>query len=261
MKISSLTNPHVKNLIRLRKSKVRQEQGLTVVDGVQEVRRALEAGIPINEVYVFYDGFKDEQLYRQLLKQERPVYEVTRPVFEKIAFGERREGLVAVCAPVPKTFSSIPVRPGALFLVVEQLEKPGNLGAILRTCDGAGVDGVIVCHPRTDIYNPNCIRASLGSVFVLPVIQANPEDTLAFFRKRHVKIIATSPAAAKPYSRVDLGGDIAIVVGSEHDGLGEFWLSRADELVRIPMKGRADSLNVSVSSAVMLYEALRQRSP
>lgn len=258
MKILSLTNPRIKNLLTLRKPRARGEQGLTVVDGVQEITRALEAGVPFQEVF-FGLNAASQHLLGLLAARRVPVYEVSDRVMERIAFGARDEGLVAVCAPRPWTLEALPCRARALYVVVEQVEKPGNLGAIIRTCDAAGVDGVITCDTRTDIYNPNCIRASLGCVFSLPVVKAAPEQVQRFLKSREVKIVATTPAAEKAYYDADLTSNLAVIVGSEHEGLGPFWLERAQESVRIPMKGQGDSLNVSVSCAVIIYEACRQR--
>ena len=258
MKISSLSNPRIKNLLKLRKSRSRIEQELTIVDGVQEITRALESGVPVKEAF-FVPAPGQVPLVGTLAGRQVPVYEVSDQVMERIAFGSRNEGIVAVCSPQPWTLEAIPVRPGALYVAVEQVEKPGNLGAIIRTCDAAGVDGVMACDTRTGIYNPNCIRASLGCVFTLPVVKTSQEEALGFFKARKIKIVATAPAAEKVYYDADLTADIAIVVGSEHEGLGPFWLEHADETVCIPMSGQGDSLNVSVSTAIMIYEACRQR--
>ncbi|MFA5261015.1 MAG: RNA methyltransferase [Candidatus Omnitrophota bacterium] len=258
MKISSLSNPHIKNLLTLRKPRARFEQELTIVDGVQEITRVLEAGVPLKEAF-FGLNLESRALMDALAARHVPVYEVADHVMERIAFGARNEGIVAVCAPRSWTLEAIPIHSPALYVVVEQVEKPGNLGAIIRTCDAAGVDGVMACDPRTDIYNPNCIRASLGCVFTLPVVKASSEEAQRFFKSRGIKIIATTPSAEKVHYDADLTSDIAVIVGSEHEGLGPFWLEHADETVRIPMHGQGDSLNVSVSSAVVIYEACRQR--
>ena len=258
MKISSLSNPHIKNLLKLRKARSRLEQALTVVDGIQEITRALDAGVEFKEAF-FVACPEPSALVDALAARHVPVYEVAGHVMERIAFGTRNEGLVAVCVPKPWSLQSLPAQAHALYMVVDAVEKPGNLGAIIRTCDAAGADGVLACDTRTDIYNPNCIRASLGCVFSLPVVKASPQEALSFLKARGIRIVATTPAAGKLYYDADLVAGAAIVVGSEHEGLGSFWLDHADETVRIPMNGQGDSLNVSVSSAVVVYEACRQR--
>lgn len=258
MKILSLANPRIKNVLALRKPRARVERKLTIVDGVQEITRALEAGVPFQDVFCGRNA-GPKVLLGMLAARHVPVHEVADHVMERIAFGDRNEGIVAICAPRLWTLDAIPVHSRAFYVVVEHVEKPGNLGAIIRTCDAAGVDGVIACDTRTDIYNPNCIRASLGCVFTLPVVKASPEEAHRFLRSRKAKILAATPAAENIYYDLDLTLDIAVVVGGEHEGLSRFWLGHADEAVRVPMHGQADSLNVSVSSAVVIYEACRQR--
>jgi TrmH family RNA methyltransferase len=259
MKITSPANPRIKNILKLTNARVRKAEGLVLVDGAAEVRRALDAGVPLREFYVCREWLKDDDLPRTAERLGASVYEVSPRVCEKLAFGDRKEGVVAVCAPRPAPWPVPRGKKAPLFLVVERVEKPGNLGAVLRTCDGVGVDGVLVCDPRTDIFNPNCIRASLGAVFSLPVVQAAGEDVLRFLRGQHVRVVASAPSATGLYTSENLAEGVALVVGGEHEGLSDFWLREADALVRIPMLGKIDSLNVSVSSAVLLYEALRQR--
>ena len=149
---------------------------------------------------------------------------------------------------------------GSLFVIVECIEKPGNLGAILRTCDGAGIDGVIICDGKTDIYNPNVIRASLGTIFSIKIVVSSNEEALKFLKTKNIKVCATLPLAKKVYTKEDLVNPLAIVVGSEQNGLTDFWVKHADLKVKIPMRGQADSLNVSASTAILLYEIIRQKS-
>jgi RNA methyltransferase, TrmH family len=262
MHITSLENPHIKGVVRLKDRAARDETGLTVIDGLREVSRAFEAGATFKEIYLcreLFEKYGKKSFLAKIEAKEIPIFEVTKEIFHKIAFGDRREGIVGICQPALKTLMEIPIKEGSLFVVVEDVEKPGNLGAILRSCDGAGVDALIVSDPRTDIYNPNVIRASVASVFSVPVVQAINEEVFPFLRERGVRIVATSPDGEKIYANANLKGSVAIVVGSEQKGLSSFWMTHADVKVRIPMHGKSDSLNVSITTAIIVYEAVRQR--
>lgn len=264
MKITSLTNPKIKQIVKLRDRKGREETGLTVMEGVKEVLYAHAAGIKLKEIYICREllGPNEEKQLADILGKKGNAVEETSPdVFKKISYGDRREGVLAVGAPKVLDFAQLKLKEDpALVVIVEKAEKPGNLGAILRTCDAAGVDALIVCDGKTDIYNPNAIRASLGTVFSVPVVQATNEKTLAFLKQNNIAVCAASPAADLNYSYADFRKSIAITVGSEEEGLSNFWLKAADETVKIPMYGKVDSLNLSVSTAILVYEALRQRN-
>ncbi len=269
-KITSPANPGVKEIVRLRGDpQERQKKGLTIVEGWREVTRAWEAKVRFKGIYVCPDLWRERDAagFPKPASFGAPVYETTGVVFSKMAYGERGEGILAVCEAPVLSFAdlrparSLPAggRKNPLFVVVEGLEKPGNLGAILRTCDAAKVDAVIVCGGRTDIYNPNVIRASLGTVFSVPVVSGSMEEALKFLKSQNAKICAALPQTEILYTQVDFQVSSAIVVGSEQDGLSEFWRRQADVRMRIPMAGAADSLNVSASTAILVYEALRQR--
>lgn len=259
MKIESLTNPRIKELVKLKQGRSRRTSQLTVIEGAAELARAVEAGVALKAVYVCRDFFDDaEGLLRKL--PAKLIADVSRSVYEKIAFGERKDGIVAVGQPKVVTLKQVKFSSPLLVAVVEHVEKPGNLGAILRSCDGAGVQAVLVCDPATDIFNPHVIRSSLGTVFSLAVVSCTNEEALSFLKSRKVKIVAATPQGARRYSDCDLTGNAAVVFGSEQKGLSEFWLNAADERVSLPMKGKADSLNVSATAAVLLYEILRQRN-
>ena len=265
-KITSLTSPHVKNVVALRDRRERDQTGLTIVEGEREVARALEARVSFKELYVCPDFLKDSNGQNKIWTPgpeflDVPIFETTENVFSKMAYGDRLEGILGVCQPRKWQFKDLPPeKKDALYVVIEGIEKPGNLGAILRTCDGVGVDGVTVCGEETDLYNPNVIRSSLGTIFSLKVIVSKPEEALQFLRSRHVQICATQPQAKTIYTKLNLKQSTAIVLGSESEGLKNFWLKCADTHIQIPMRGEADSLNVSSSAAIVLYEALRQRS-
>lgn len=269
-KITSLTNPHVKELVRLRTGGHRKSAGVTIVDGSREILRAMEAGIEFKEFYVSPEllgrGEEEKQLQAGLSGVKVPVFEVTRIVFAKIAYGDRQEGVLGICEPPKRSLADLQLRSKpclsgrqALIVIIEHVEKPGNLGAILRTCDAAGVSGVIVCDSKTDLYNPNVIRASVGTIFTVHTVQCSNDEVLRFLRTKGIKAYAASPQAQTIYTQINLTGAVAIVLGSEQEGLSDFWDKNADARVKIPMRGHADSLNVSASAAILIYEAIRQR--
>ncbi len=262
MKITSSANERIKSVAKLRSRAARGEYHLTIAEGVREITCALESGVIFKECFVcpeILSKRKDEVILKSIYERRIPVIETTQNVFEKVAFGDRKEGILAVCHIPNITLKELSCLKEALFVVIEKVEKPGNLGAILRTCDGAGVDGVIICDQTTDIFNPNCIRSSLGTVFSLPLRQWTQEDTLQYLRNNHAKIIATSPQGSRVYTQVAMEGPVSIVIGSEQKGLSDFWMRHSDIKVRIPMRGKANSLNVSATAAVMIYEAIRQK--
>ena len=260
-KISSLSNPKVKQVVRLRQRRARDEAGQTIIEGVKELTTAVQAAPHIRRVFYCPDLLTDEQ--HKILEHpafyDADQHETTRDVFHKIAYGDRDSGILAICDTPQFDLNRMRPSARAMLLVLERVEKPGNLGAIVRTADGAGVGGVLVCDVKTDIFNPNVIRASLGTVFSLPVVTCSNEDALAFLRDHKFAVTATLPDARHLYFKSDFNRRCAIVLGSEEQGLTSFWSDAADEKIKLPMKGRADSLNVSVTAAVICYEALRQR--
>lgn len=261
--ITSTKNAHVKEVVDLREKKSRDETGLTIVEGLKETTLAHRAGIVFKEIYFsekFLNDPGQKEFIQTLIAPCKDVFLASDDVLEKISFGNRQEGIIGVCVQPQKKLNDIKLSANPLVVVVEAVEKPGNLGAILRTSDAVGVDALIICDPVTDIYNPNVIRASLGSIFTVPVIVAESAEALKFLKAAKIKTCATLPQAGTPYTKVDLSGPLAIVMGSEEAGLSEFWQEKSDMSVYIPMKGKNDSLNVSVSAAVVLYETLRQRT-
>jgi TrmH family RNA methyltransferase len=259
---TSLANPRIKAAAALRDRRERDRAGLTLVDGAREVRRALDAGAAVAEAFVCEPllAGPDARLALDLLRGRGiPLQPVSEAVFARIAFGQRAEGLVAVVR-IPSTALDHLVLPETpLVAVVEGVEKPGNLGAILRSADGAGADAVVAASPRTDLFNPNAIRASAGTIFSLPLAAGTTAETLDWLAARGLRIVAARVDSDSVYSDIDLTGPLALVLGSEAEGLSESWHGPAIEAVRIPMLGAADSLNVSVSAAILLYEARRQR--
>jgi len=262
MKISSLTNPRIKRVVKLKQRKGRDEEGLTVVDGLRETSRAREAGIPFEELYLcpeLLEKFAGPQALAQVRAWGATADEVSKEVFAKISFGDRHEGVAAVIRSRSFPLDASRLLKNPLVVVVEHVEKPGNLGAILRSCDGAGVDAVIVADTQTDLWNPNVIRASTGIVFSMMLMQADGKQVKEFLDKQGIRVLAAAPQGGQDYFSVDLKGALALVVGAEDEGLSDFWLSSDALRISIPMRGRADSLNVSNTAAILAYEALRQR--
>lgn len=261
-KISSPQNPGVKRVMRLRSKKGRDAKNLTIVEGVREVRQALAAGFHFSSAYVCREGVYHcpGEMVAELEAAKVRVFDTSCTVYDKIAYGDRIEGVLALVEPPEIRLTDLKFKDKPLLVVLERVEKPGNLGAILRTADAAGVDAVIVCDELCDIHNPNVIRASLGAIFSVPTVSCSSEEAQAFFRARGIQTVAAVVQATENVFVKDLTGPCAIVLGSEQDGLSAMWVKNADIKVRIPMKGKVDSLNVSVSAAVMVYEAVRQRS-
>jgi TrmH family RNA methyltransferase len=260
--LTSTANPRVRAAAGLRERRERDRTGLTLVDGARELRRALEAGAQVTEAFVCEAllAGPDARVVLDLLRATHAtVQPVSEAVLEKLAFGERAEGIVAVVTTPALDLDGLALPDDPLVVVVEGIEKPGNIGAILRSADGAGADALIVAGPRTDPYNPNAIRASAGTIFSLPQAAASTADVVAWLRGRGLRIVAARVEADRLYTDADLTGPLAVVVGSEAEGLSAAWSGPDVTAVRLPMLGRADSLNVSVSAAVLLYEARRQR--
>lgn len=260
--ITSTKNPKVGDAIRLRDRRHRDQTGLMLIEGVKELALAIKGDVRINILFYceeLFKGAEEDKIVKAAEKQNSELFQVSAHVFEKMAYREESYGLIAVAKQPIKTLNDIPLKKNPLVIVVEGVEKPGNLGAILRSADAAGVDGVIVCGRSTDIYNPNAVRASIGTVFTVPVVEAALSETINWLNAKSIKAIATTPHTETEYYDTDLRGPCAIVMGSEHEGLSKIWLDEADVLVRIPMKGEADSLNLAMSTTILLYEALRQR--
>lgn len=258
--ITSTQNPAIKNLLLLQeKPRARKEQNLIVIEGVREISLAAANGFQLTTLYSCSAilNEKEKQLAEKLRVEER--IEVSGDVYARIAYREGQEGLIALARPRRVGLSDLLLPANPLILVIESVEKPGNLGALLRTADAAALDAVIVCDPQTDLFNPNVIRSSLGCIFTLPVATSSSLETLTWCRQRKIKTIATALTATAFYHETDYCKPTAIVMGSEATGLSNSWLEQADGLVKIPMLGMVDSMNVSVSAAIVIFEAKRQR--
>jgi TrmH family RNA methyltransferase len=261
--VSSLQNAGIKEVVKLRQRSHRDENGLLIVEGYREVKRALDNQVPLQKLFycpALYQGKNEPGLVNRCAAQNIPLFECTESVFAKIAYRDRPEGLLALCPQIHRTLGDLRLPATPFLVVAERIEKPGNLGTMLRTADAAGVDALIVCDRCTDINNPNVVRASIGTLFTVPVAEASTAETLAWLKARGIRSVAASPHAVKNYTEVDLTRPLAIVVGAEQFGLSETWLNQADDLVRIPMRGQADSLNVAAAATILLYEVVRQRS-
>ncbi len=295
MLITSLTNPRVKHVVALRdKKSERETSGLMLIEGFEELTLALACGVKPRALFYCPEIFRkgtDVQLQRQIADMNAELIECTRPVFEKIAYRDGPDGWLAVvdrpdfglrrfeslAGSESSSLTSSPHHPitsslhlpspisNPLFVVAEAMEKPGNFGAILRTCDAAGVSGFISCDPIADLSNPNIVRASVGTLFSVPVAEASNDETLRWLREHNIKVVATTPNPGPDrtlpldFTQADLTQPVAILLGTEKFGLSDFWLTNADIRVRIPMLGRVNSLNVATSAALLIYEAVKQR--
>lgn len=261
--IASLQNPRVKNVVKLRQRAHRDEQGLLIVEGHRELKCALANNRrPVSLFYCrdFFSGNNEPVLINQCRDVGVEIISCSRSVFAKMAYREKPEGLLALIPQLKHDLTALRFRGAPLLVVAEAIEKPGNLGTILRSADAAGADAVIVCDRCTDINNPNVVRASIGAIFAVPVVEASSEEIIKWLRDKKIRILAASPHASLEYTQADFRRGTAIVVGKEQSGLSKLWLEAADLQVRIPMRGQIDSLNVAAATTILLFEAVRQRT-
>ncbi len=261
--IDSPANPRIRAAVALRERREREATGLTLVDGGREARRAIEAGVEVETAFVCTALLASEEAREAVnvlarANGRRELVSVGERAFGKLAYGDRSDGIVLVVKPRVRTLDDLDLPAEPLVVVTEDVEKPGNVGAILRSADGAGAHAVIAAG-GTDLFNPNVIRASVGTVFSMPVVAAPVEDVVAWLRDRPLRIVATRVDSPTLHADADLRGPLAIVLGSEAEGLSPAWAGPDVETIRLPMAGVADSLNVSAAAAVLLYEAWRQR--
>ncbi len=260
--ITSPTNPRLKTLTALRRRRVREAEGLTLIEGYEELQLALNAGVAPRAIYfcpeLMADPTEQGTLVQTIAHQGAEVFQVGRSAFERAAYREGPDGFLAVVDTVNRTCEQLSVPNDALILVCEGVEKPGNLGAMLRTADAAGLDAVIAADPVTDWGNPNVVRSSKGTVFSIPVASDSTDVVLAWLQARGILVVAATPYTQTMHTDISYAGPIAIAVGAEKHGLTDRLLAAADHRVRIPMVGQANSLNVSTSAAIVVYEAVRQ---
>lgn len=260
--IVSLQNPRIKALVRLRKRRERDRTERFLVEGFRELRRGVDREVELESVYFceeLFLGANEHELLSGARESGAEVIPVGRAAFEKVSYRDRPEGLVGVARQFDTSLQSLALPENPLVLVVEAIEKPGNLGTMLRTADAAGVAAVVVTDPTTDPFNPNVVRASLGCLFTVPLAIADTPTAIDWLRVTGVRMLATTPDTDKMLWESDMTGAVALVVGSEQYGLSEQWLAAADERLRIPMQGEADSLNAAMAAGVALFEAVRQR--
>ena len=258
--ITSAQNPKIKLLLQLQqKSAERRKAGLFVVEGRRELMHCLEAGFVVDTIFWCPSVGAATEPMPQLPEGVR-LFEVSKEVYEKIAYRGSTEGVIAEVKTRQLTLDDLRLPEQSLVVVLERVEKPGNLGAILRSADAAGVDAVIVCDPLTDLYNPNLIRSSVGGIFSVPCVACTSDECIAFLKQRGIQILTAQLQDSSLYYDTDMRRSTAIVMGTEATGLTDQWRNIADAHIRIPMLGRIDSLNVSVSAAILMYEAVRQKN-
>lgn len=262
LEITSVNNPRVKEAMRLRDRRGRDRQGRIIIDGLRECLRAIGAGLNHGELFLCPEHLDEQQLttINETLG-DSPVHltRVTDEVFRKIAFGNRAEGVILVTPRPDTALQDLPLGTHPLVAVLEHVEKPGNLGAVIRSADAAGVSAVVVVDGGTDLYNPNAIRASLGAIFQMPIAAGTADETIEWLRRRDITMFATRVDGAVNYTNVDFCKPAAIVLGSESLGLTDRWRDDDMQAITVPMLGIVDSLNVSATAAVLFYEAVRQR--
>jgi len=262
--ISSLQNSLIKKLLLLKeKKKGRNKSGLFVLEGLREFQMAIRGNYQIQTIFFNTNIFSQEKLYELIngLHTKPELIEVSRDVYQRIAYREKTEGILAIAQTKTHSLDQLHLKSAnPLILIAEAPEKPGNIGALLRTADAAGLDAVIIANPRGDLYNPNVIRSSVGCVFTVPVALASNTEVINFLKKKGIRIIAASLEASIPYTQQEYTTPSAIVVGTESSGLTAEWIKHSDVRVVIPMEGEIDSMNVSVSAAILIFEAKRQRA-
>ncbi|MBI3244453.1 MAG: RNA methyltransferase [Chloroflexi bacterium] len=262
MLITSLQNPKVKHALKLRERRQRKRDGLMLIEGYDELRLALASNVRLQTLFfcpAFFGAVEEAALLDPARQTEAEMLEVSRDVFEKMAYRENPDGWLGVAPAANNTLADLSLSANPLLVVAEAVEKPGNLGAILRSADAAGVEAVILCDPTVDIGNPNVIRSSRGTVFSVPVVEVTSAEALAWLGERGIKVVAATPEAASPFTEVDFTGPIAIVVGTEREGLSPIWREQVAVKAHIPMLGKVNSLNVATATTLFIYEVLRQR--
>lgn len=264
--LTSLQNPRVKEVVKLRDRRYRDESQKYIIEGYREIERALRGEVPF--LVFFYSkelflGSNEMSLIAKMRANRVEILEVSTAVFAKLSYRDRPDGLLGVARQTHLSLADIDhkfkIGQSPFFLIAEAIEKPGNLGSILRSSDAAGIDAFFVCDRCTDIYNPNVVRSSVGTLFSVPIIEATSEEAIRWLKEKGIKIVAATPEAEDEFTKADLKGPIAIVVGTEQLGLSQKWKEAATVQVKIPMKGIADSLNVAAATTLLLYEILRQR--
>jgi RNA methyltransferase, TrmH family len=262
LEITSHQNQRIKDIIKLKNRRTREKTKKTFLEGYRLISRALDANFPMEECYFspsLFLGENENDLLDSLEKNGTTIIKVSESILKKMSYRDRPEGLIALSPVTKHSLPDIPVVKNGLYLIVEAIEKPGNLGSILRSADAAGVDGLIICDKCTDLYNPNVLRASTGAIFYVPIAECTSEEALEWLNKNSVTSLATTPHTDLSYESIDMKQSIAIVIGTEQYGLTDFWLKNSKIKTLIPMCGKIDSLNVAIATSIVLFEASRQR--
>ncbi len=261
--ISSPQNPRIKNLVKLRNRRPRDKQGVFIAEGYRAICRALEKDVIPRDLYFspeWFLGENEEALLKEAQARGANLFELSKIAFEKVAYRDRPEGILGVIEQWSHSLQDLPLSKPPFLLIAESIEKPGNLGTILRSADAAGVDAVVCCDPVTDLFNPNVVRSSTGVLFSMPTVMTTSQEVIEWLRQNGIASVATTPHTDTFHTDVDMTGPVAIIMGSEQFGLSEIWLDACDQKARIPMAGQADSLNVAMAALVTLFEAVRQRN-
>lgn len=266
-KITSSKNEKIKKIIKLKDKNKREKYSSFLIEGYREISRAVQSNVQIESLFICPSLFlKDNEpvLIEKIKNDKIPIFDCLEDIFRKISYRDRPDGLIAIAkqfnCDIDNLKTIIKNKKNPFLIVLEGIEKPGNLGTILRTADAAGVDAVIVADPMTDIFNPNVVRASIGTLFTVPIFVCESTKILTFLKENNIEIIATSPNSKIIYTHVNLNKSIAIAFGTEQLGLSKIWMENSNTLVRIPMVGNVDSLNVASATTILLYETVRQRT-
>lgn len=259
-KITSKQNPRIKNLVQLQKRSERQAQGVFIVEGLREIEKAVAMNYDFDSLF-FCPEIVDQSTISNIFGGSLPQqsFEVSRDVFNRVAYREDSGGVIALAKPKEHALNHLKIPNNPLILVIEGVEKPGNIGAIYRTADAAGISAIIICDPGTDLYNPNAIRSSLGCVFTTPTAICTSQQAILWLKERNIQVLASYLQASIPYHKANFTKPTAIVMGAEATGISNDWVQTADANIIIPMQGKADSMNVSTAAAVLIFEACRQR--
>ncbi|MDD5456884.1 MAG: RNA methyltransferase [Candidatus Margulisbacteria bacterium] len=258
--ITSLQNEKLKTLQRMHKKQWRDESGLFLIEGKKEISFALRNNFALQSLWVTEKQVSASDELLKFLKKEIPVYQITQELFAKIGYREKTEGIIAVAVKKNHALAGLDIKPHepGLVLIGDNLEKPGNLGTLFRIADGSGAAAVFLTNQKTDVYNPNVTRNSVGTVFTVPFYLTDISSARTWLQKHNFKIFITTPVASKVFWDIDLHTNVALILGNEHSGVSDGWLEVISEKIRIPMLGQNDSLNLSVSAGILCYEWLRQ---
>ncbi len=259
--ISSFQNPLIKQIQKLDKNRERRKQNIALVEGLRECQLAISSGLVVQKILYCSKYISETELVEKLsLAQDSPCIDVAPQVFDSLVYRKGIPNVLGLITPSSSNFEAIDTSKNLLLLIIDSVEKPGNLGAMLRTCDAAGVDAIIVCDPQTDIFNPNCIRSSLGAVFTKKIIVTTAEESVNWLKKNRILTLVTYLESATSYTNQNFTNSTAIVVGSEANGIKDIWLKSGFQNIIIPQFGQVDSMNVANSAAIIIYEAIRQRN-